>query len=147
MPLFNLAWKTAFFWDGRAPSLRGQVLIPIEEHTAMDEKLDRVTAKLAAAAPYPALFRAAFGSPEITAEQLALALENFLLTRTAPYLHDGRFPTLEEVVAHYSTGIHPSPTLDPNLVKHPTAGLQLSAADQRAFVAFLKTLTDFPEPP
>ena len=50
-------------------------------------------------------------------------------------------------MAHYSTGIHPSPTLDPNLAKHPTAGLQLSAADQRALVAFLKTLTDFPEPP
>ena len=62
------------------------------------------------------------------------------VARTAPYMHDGRFATLEDVVAHYSTGIHHGPTLDPNLAKHPEGGLQLSAEDQRALVAFLKTL-------
>jgi cytochrome c peroxidase len=60
---------------------------------------------------------------------------------TAPYMHDGRFATLEEVVVHYSDGVHRSVTLDPNLAKHPDGGLQLSPADQRALVAFLKTLT------
>ena len=61
---------------------------------------------------------------------------------TAPYMHDGRFRTLEQVVAHYNSGVRRSATLDPNLAKHPDAGLQLSPEDQRALVAFLKTLTD-----
>ena len=46
MPLFNLAWKSSFFWDGRAPSLRAQALMPIQDHTEMDEKLERVVSKL-----------------------------------------------------------------------------------------------------
>lgn len=58
---------------------------------------------------------------------------------TAPYMHDGRFATLEKVVAHYSSGLHTSKTLSPQL---PAEGLSLSSADQRALVAFLKTLTD-----
>lgn len=61
---------------------------------------------------------------------------------TGPYMHDGRFATLEEVVAHYDHGVRRSATLDANLAKHPAAGLRLSAADQRALVAFLRTLTD-----
>ena len=61
---------------------------------------------------------------------------------TAPYMHDGRFATLEEVVAHYNGKLHRSQNLDPNLAKHPAAGLDLSAEDQAALVAFLKTLTD-----
>jgi cytochrome c peroxidase len=68
------------------------------------------------------------------------------IAHTAPYMHDGRFATLEEVIAHYSTGIHRSPTLDPNLAKHPNGGIGLSAEDQQALVAFLKTLTDDPSP-
>ena len=94
MPLFNLAWKTSFFWDGRAPSLRAQVLVPIQDHTEMDETLERIVAKLAAVPPseavgdYPTRFAAAFGTPEITAEKLALALEQFLLTLTA---YDSKF--------------------------------------------------------
>ena len=61
---------------------------------------------------------------------------------TAPYMHDGRFQTLEEVVEHYSSGVKRSATLDPNLAKHPAGGLNLSAADKAALVAFLKSLTD-----
>jgi cytochrome c peroxidase len=234
MPLFNLAWKTSYFWDGRAPSLRAQALTPIQDHTEMDETLDHVTSKLGATNTYPQLFTAAFGSPEITPEKLGLAIEQYLITltsydakfdralsgkatlsddekrgfelfmteydprtgqfgadcfhchggplfsdhqfhnngmtpgkdtgrfritkleadrnkfatpslrnvaRTAPYMHDGRFATLEEVVAHYNSGVYRSATLDPNLAKHPAGGLQLSASDQRAIVAFLKTLT------
>ena len=257
MPLFNLAWKKDFFWDGRAKSLREQVLQPIQNPIEMHESLTNLVVKLAAigragsplpadgahgvsrptsAEKYPALFAAAFGSPEITAEKISLALENYLLTLTsfnakfdrvlrgreaftpeeqrgfelfsteydprrgqfgadcfhchggplfqsqafanngadgafkdigreqvtgkasdrgkfavpslrnveltAPYMHDGRFRTLEDVVRHYSTGIPRSATLDPNLAKHPDGGVPLTAADQRALVAFLKTLTD-----
>ena len=61
---------------------------------------------------------------------------------TGPYMHDGRFATLEEVVEHYSSGVRPSATLDPNLAKHPEGGLNLSAADRAALVAFLQSLTD-----
>ncbi|PYJ85396.1 MAG: hypothetical protein DME22_09335 [Verrucomicrobia bacterium] len=61
---------------------------------------------------------------------------------TAPYMHDGRFATLEEVVEHYNGRLHRSQTLDPNLAKHPESGLGLSADDKAALVAFLKTLTD-----
>jgi cytochrome c peroxidase len=61
---------------------------------------------------------------------------------TAPYMHDGRFATLEEVVEHYSTGVKRSTTLDPNLAKHPDDGIRLSKEDKAALVAFLLTLTD-----
>jgi cytochrome c peroxidase len=68
------------------------------------------------------------------------SLRNVALT--APYMHDGRLATLEEVVAHYDHGVQRAAALDPNLAKHPAAGLGLSAEDQRALVAFLRALTD-----
>ena len=236
MPLFNLAWKSAFFWDGRSPSLRDQVLQPIQDHREMDESLDNVVLKLKRLPAYQEAFKNAFGSGEITAQNLALALENFLLTLTsynskfdrayrgeveltdleklgfqlfmtereprlgslggdcfhchggplftdhqfrnnglpiedtdlgrflatkasldrgafstpslrnialtAPYMHDGRFATLEQVLDHYSEGLQYTATLDPNLAKHPGGGLQLSPEDKQALIAFLKTLTD-----
>ena len=40
MPLFNMAWKSSFFWDGRAPSLRAQALMPIQDHAEMDQTLE-----------------------------------------------------------------------------------------------------------
>jgi len=236
MPLFNLAWKRDFFWDGRAPSLREQVLQPIQNPLEMDQSLTNLAAKLSRDGNYPARFIAGFGSPEITPEKIALALENYLLTLTsfdskfdrvlrgeetftpeeqhgfelfsteydprrgqfgadcfhchggslfqsqtfanngldsefadpgrakvtgkafdrgkfavpslrnvaltAPYMHDGRFQTLEQVVEHYATGVKRSATLDPNLAKHPDGGVPLTETDKRALVAFLKTLTD-----
>jgi cytochrome c peroxidase len=237
MPLFNLAWKKEFFWDGRAKSLREQVLQPIQNPIEMHQSLTNLVIKLTQITNgYPALFSAAFGSPEITAEKISLALENYLLTLTsfdakfdrvlrgeeqfspeeqrgfelfsteydprrgqfgadcfhchggplfqsqtfanngldakaadsgrgkisgktsddgkfstpslrnvaltAPYMHDGRIRTLDEVVEHYSTGVVRSATLDPNLAKHPDGGVPLTAADKRALVAFLRTLTD-----
>jgi cytochrome c peroxidase len=61
---------------------------------------------------------------------------------TGPYMHDGRFKTLEEVVNHYDHGVQRRPNLDPNLAKHPAEGMQLTAEDKAALVAFLRTLTD-----
>jgi cytochrome c peroxidase len=61
---------------------------------------------------------------------------------TGPYMHDGRFNTLEEVVEHYNADVKNSATLDPNLAKHPNGGLHLNDNDKRALVAFLKSLTD-----
>ncbi len=62
---------------------------------------------------------------------------------TAPYMHDGRFKTLEEVVDHYNNGMKNSSTVDPTLI-YPlnNGGLQLSNEDKRDLIAFLKTLTD-----
>lgn len=62
---------------------------------------------------------------------------------TAPYMHDGRFKTLEEVIDHYDHGLQGSPTLDPALeYTRVSGGLGLSAQDKADLVAFLKTLTD-----
>jgi cytochrome c peroxidase len=62
---------------------------------------------------------------------------------TAPYMHDGRFSTLEQVVEHYNTGMKNSATIDPALI-YPlnNGGLLLSSQDLQDLVAFLKTLTD-----
>jgi cytochrome c peroxidase len=65
---------------------------------------------------------------------------------TAPYMHDGRFLTLEEVVEHYNSGVQPHPNLSNQLRANGQANtprrLNLSTADKQALVAFLKTLTD-----
>ena len=238
MPLFNLAWKKSFFWDGRAASLREQALQPIQNPLEMHETLTNVVAKLTRARyDYATAFTRAFGSPEITPEKIGLAIEQYVLVQTsfnskfdrvqrgeeqftpseqrgfelfateydprrgqygadcfhchggslfqsqgfannglddlfskdpgrakitgrdsdlgkfavpslrnialtAPYMHDGRFKTLAEVIEHYATGVKRSATLDPNLAKHPDGGLPLTTADKQALVAFLQTLTD-----
>ena len=62
-----------------------------------------------------------------------------------PYMHDGRFATLREVVEFYDSGIEDSPDLDPRL-RAPDGSprrLHLTAAQRDALVAFLNTLTDF----
>ncbi len=61
---------------------------------------------------------------------------------TAPYMHDGRFTTLEQVVNHYNENIQKSPTLDPALEYTTYTGLMLSEQDKADLIAFLKTLTD-----
>jgi cytochrome c peroxidase len=254
MPLVNLAWKQSFFWDGRAPSLREQVLEPIQNPIEMHQSLTNLVVKLSrqpsathcflsdemaesrTPIEYSTLFAAAFGSAEITSQKIALALENYLLTLTSfdskfdralrgeeqlspeeqhgfelfsteydprrglfgadcfhchggslfrsqefanngldsspmdpgrakvtgkdsdlgkfavpslrnvaltgPYMHDGRFSSLEDVIEHYATGMKRSATLDPNLAKHPDGGVPLTVDDKRALVAFLKSLTD-----
>ena len=64
------------------------------------------------------------------------------LKYTAPYMHDGRFLTVEAVVEHYAVHVKGTPNLDPLLVKNGTPGLQLSKAEQQKIVAFLSTLND-----
>ncbi|MBL9117204.1 MAG: cytochrome C peroxidase [Verrucomicrobiaceae bacterium] len=225
MPIFNLAWHKAFFWDGRAKTLRDQVLMPIQDKNEMNASLDLVLQRLNGDSSYPALFRKSFGSDQITSASLAKALEQYLLSivsqdskfdravrkqaeltaeerlglqlfitehdperglrgadcfhchggtlftnhgitnnglkelsprdrgkfktpslrniaLTAPYMHDGRFTTLEEVIEHYSSGVQRNPDLDPNLAKHPATGIQLNAEEKKALVSFLRTLTD-----
>jgi cytochrome c peroxidase len=70
------------------------------------------------------------------------------ITLTAPYMHDGRFKTLEEVLDHYSDHVQmASPNLDNNLIQginNPPFGthMDLTATEKKQVLAFLKTLTD-----
>jgi len=61
---------------------------------------------------------------------------------TGPYMHDGRFRTIEAVVEHYNWSIRPHMNLDPRLQKLDNSGIALPQAEVDALVAFLKTLTD-----
>jgi cytochrome c peroxidase len=66
---------------------------------------------------------------------------------TAPYMHDGRFATLEEVVEFYNSGVVDNPNLSPPLRNPPgqppgARRLNLTTQQKAALVAFLKTLTD-----
>ena len=67
-------------------------------------------------------------------------LHNIALT--APYMHDGRFGTLQEVLTHYSSGIKQSATLAPQLQQNGTTGIALTLQEQERLIAFLHTLTD-----
>ncbi len=61
---------------------------------------------------------------------------------TAPYMHDGRFATLEDVINFYSTGLQHSPTVDPLMKQLNNGGIQLTPEEKAALLAFLKTLSD-----
>lgn len=237
MSLVNLIYHKEMFWDGRAPTLRKQVLMPIEDHSEMNETLPNVITKLNASTTYPDLFAKAFGTKEINSERIAKALEQFLITLvsvdsrydrflrgeltltpsenrgaklfflesaplqniygadcfhchgtslfttnsfsnngispdslfkdlgrfevtkknqeqahfkiptlrnialTSPYMHDGRFTTLDEVIEHYNSGVHPSATLDPEM-RLIIGGLKLTQTDKADLKAFLHALTD-----
>jgi len=236
MPLFNLAWSPAYTWDGGKPRVRDQALSAMTGPLEMNANLPTVVAALSRDPDVRTRFEAAFGTDEVTAVRIGLALEQYLLTivsadsrfdraargqavltpeerrgfrlfvteydpargrrgadcfhchggalfsdyeyrsnglemrsadpgrggvtgqsydagrfktpslrnvaLTAPYMHDGRFATLDDVVAHYDHGVRRGPNLDPNLAKHPAEGMHLGATDQKALVAFLRTLTD-----
>jgi cytochrome c peroxidase len=72
----------------------------------------------------------------------AASLRNIAVS--APYMHDGRFATLREVIDHYDSGIQDSPNLDPILRDSMGAPwqLHLSDSDKAALEAFLDTFTD-----
>jgi len=229
MALANVRFATGggFFWDQRAKTLEQQVLMPIQDPIEMGMALPDLERKLNVIPYYPALYAAAFGSPEITIERTARALAQFLRTLVttdspfdraftspnvaadlthlteleragsivfrrsgctvchfsstqivasamnsgldaepadtgagrgsfrapslrnvavrAPYMHDGRFKTLDEVIDFYSSGVKANPHLDVRLRNRATQEprrLELSADDRAALKAFLHTLTD-----
>lgn len=87
------------------------------------------------------------GAPEDDGRFRTVSLRNIGLT--APYMHDGRFATLRDVVDFYSDNIQPHPFLDERLTDAGIgppgqAPYQLNLTDQEkdALVAFLHTLTD-----
>jgi cytochrome c peroxidase len=61
---------------------------------------------------------------------------------SGPYMHDGRFNTLEEVIEHYSSGIQMSSTIDPLIEFASQGGVQLDAYEKDLIKQFLLTLTD-----
>jgi cytochrome c peroxidase len=56
---------------------------------------------------------------------------------TAPYMHDGRFDTLEKVIEHYSSGVKQHPNRDGRV-----RSFNFTVAQKASLVAFLKTLSD-----
>lgn len=241
MSIFNLAWHSNdFFWDGRSELLRDQSLKPIQDPLEMNETLENVIDKLSASELYQDQFSRTFGTDEITAEKMSLAMEQFMfsiisadskydkaligeasltesedrgrvlyekefnpffpelsgadcvhchgganfendqymnngldndanitdigreavtgnvadkakfkvpslrnIALTAPYMHDGRFETLEEVVDHYNEHIQLSASIEPALIQViDNGGLLLTDQDKIDLINFLHTLTD-----
>jgi cytochrome c peroxidase len=198
--LINKGYGRTFFWDGRAPSLEAQVLMPIQDPNEMDMSLVEVSSRVgldgltishalatyvrtifSGDAPYDrfvngdrtaltveqqrglSIFRgkgnctACHVGPNFTDEQFhntGVAWDNGKLTdegrghgafktptlrevaRTGPYMHDGGFNTLEDVVDFYSQGGHPNPFLDPEIRARNFTG-----EEKAALVAFLRGLS------
>lgn len=61
---------------------------------------------------------------------------------TAPYMHDGRYRTLEAAINHYRTGVQALPHLDPILQQGSNVGIPLTNLEVQHLIAFLTTLTD-----
>lgn len=97
--------------------------------------LDLVTIDPGAGETFP-------NNPIFNARFKTSTLRNIELT--APYMHDGRFATLEEVIEHYNSGIQAHPTLSPALTDANGNPIRLnfSISQKSALLAFLKTLTD-----
>ena len=226
-PIMNLAWNKAFMWGGGVFDLDLQPIVPITTHEEMDESLDNVLGKLRNMPKYTGLFRAAFGTEEVSTARFMKALSQFMLMCvssnskydkvmrkeggavftaderegyvlfkekcaschseplftdgsfrnnglppnaikdqglyvatlkdtdrykfkvpslrnlrfTAPYMHDGRFLTLNAVFQHYTEGVQDSPTLDP-LLKKDRTGIALGDQEKVKLTAFLSTLDD-----
>lgn len=61
---------------------------------------------------------------------------------SAPYMHDGRFESIDDVINHYSHGIQSSPTIDPLIEFAFQGGVQLDQNEKELLKAFLLTLSD-----
>lgn len=228
--LQNLAWQKTFFWDGGVFDLDLFSLAPIENPVEMDEQIGNVLEKLRKDQSYPAMFKKAFGSEDITTERFLKSLSQFMLTLvsanskydqykagkanlsndekagltlfnekgcaschpeplftddsfrsnglptdffrnyvdlgrfritelpadkykfkvpslrnieyTFPYMHDGRFINLEDVLNHYSEGMADLENLDIIFKKNTKRGINITPKEKSQIIAFLKTLTD-----
>ena len=61
---------------------------------------------------------------------------------TYPYMHDGRFQTLAQVLDHYDSGMVATENLDPIFQQNETLGISLTEDEKQKIIAFLETLTD-----
>lgn len=237
MPLFNLVWTPAYFWDGRVITLEDQVLHPLRNPDEMDMSFPELLIRLNRSTFYNKKFYELFGNTSIDSVSVARVLSQFLrslisyrsrfdlavrgeriltpdeiagfeialdnnrgacshchpmdgnllttdfgfvsngldtlapqsalqdlgrfeftrnpadklkfrtpslrnLVFTAPYMHDGRFKTLEEVIEFYSTGVHAGPFTDSRMVFASQKGAGLQDHEKKQLLLFLHTLTD-----
>ncbi|KGD69507.1 cytochrome-c peroxidase [Flavobacterium aquatile] len=228
-PIQNLAFQTAFMWDGATTHLDLQPIIPFSSPLEMNGNFSDAIIMMKGDANYRKLFKQAFPDGAINSENMLKALGQFMvmvtssnskfdkyrrnepggtlstnelegyeifndkcaschatdiftdnsyrnnglpvnpavndigryrvteleqdvykfkvpslrnIEKTAPYMHDGRFFTLEAVLNHYSSGVVNSSTLDASLNNSGALGIPLSASEKSKLIAFLKTLTD-----
>ena len=228
-PIQNLAFQTAFMWDGATTHLDLQSIIPFTSLLEMNGNFSDAIIMMKGYANYRNLFKQAFPDGEINSENMLKALGQFMvmvtssnskfdkyrrnepggtlsinelegyeifndkcaschatdiftensyrnnglpvnpavndigryrvteleqdvykfkvpslrnIEKTAPYMHDGRFFTLDAVLNHYSSGVVNSATLDASLNYSGALGIPLSASEKTKLIAFLKTLTD-----
>lgn len=220
-PLFNLAWKTSFMWDGGITHLEIIPLAPIINPVEMNLPMKEAIQRLNRSNHYKLAFQETFGVNRITDYELFKAIAAFQsslisanskfdlvqsgeqvfsapeklgfdlfnqyckschtpplfmsntfesngfplkygeigrmlvtqnkhdegklavptlrnLTYTAPYMHDGSIPTLEEVMNHYST-VSSNPGFGNSSIKQMK---HFTAAEKSAIISFLKTLND-----
>ena len=230
MPLFNLGWSSAFFWDGRSNTLLEQIHQPLIDQREMASSWDSAVSYVKSSAYYQKAFKSAFPKEKITDLLLKKALEQFILSissfntpydryyyqdqaaamtaqeirgfklfngkaqctnchntvlvannqflnngldsipnmglykktgldrdwglmktpslrnvgLTAPYMHDGRFATLEDVVHFYNHNVNKHSTnLDFRLGRFTRAGgLGLNNEEVADLISFLHALTD-----
>lgn len=64
------------------------------------------------------------------------------LKYTAPYMHNGRFQTLEQVLEFYSDSVHKTPFTDPKFPFTHQHGSKTTLNERKAIIAFLNTLND-----
>jgi cytochrome c peroxidase len=79
LPIFNLAWQTAFQWDGGVNNLELQPLAPLTAANEMAEDINTVISKLKADNLYPGMFKAAFGNSEINSQLMLKAMAQFMV--------------------------------------------------------------------
>jgi len=89
---------------------------------------------------YQGHFRVSF-NPADLGKFKTPSLRNVLIS--APYMHDGRFNTITEVLEHYNSRMKAAPTVDPILYQdHGAIGIPLTGTQKKKLIAFLGTLTD-----
>lgn len=228
-PIQNMAFQTAYMWDGATTHLDLQPIIPFTSPIEMNGNFSNAIAMMKNDAQYKKLFKQAFDGGEINSENMLKALGQFMallvssnskfdkyrrnesggtmtadeldgyaifnqkcaschatdlftdnsfrnnglainlqvndigrfrvtqlesdkykfkvpslrnIEKTAPYMHDGRFYTLEAVLDHYSSGVVNTQNLDESLNNNGTLGIPLTQTEKTKIIAFLKTLTD-----
>lgn len=92
-------------------------------------------------ADYPDPGRAAItGNPDDAGKFKIPTLRNIALT--PPYMHDGRFKTLEEILDFYSSGVHLGVNTDSKMTRARDGGMHLTEKEKSDVLSFLYTLTD-----
>lgn len=232
MPLFNLAWYSSFFWDGKSTSIEEQVFVPVSAHNEMNLDWVEAEKRINDKDFYRKQFKNVFSIEKIDSIHIAKAiaqfertlisnkskydrviqgkdefseseLKGFILMNdqsmgdclhchitdanalgttgtfsnngldeilkdeglfyttknkkdkgkfkipslrnialTAPYMHDGRFNTLEEVLDFYSEGVKSSEFIDSKMQYVHQGGVRLNEREKMDIISFLKTLTD-----